>query len=90
MSGGDWSAVEELITNFKSWLFQVESIEIALESNEITPSDLKLLLEFNNLTKIHFSAVSLTKCILFLQNNSLLIDHPSLNNIIFLKHGIVN
>ena len=90
MSGGDWSAVEELITNFKSWLFQVESIEIALESNEITPSDLKLLLEFNNLTKIHFSAVSLTKCILFLQNNSLLINHPSLNNIIFLKHGIVN
>ena len=42
------------------------------------------------MTKIHFSAVSLTKCILFLQNNSLLIDHPSLNNIIFLKHGIVN
>ena len=31
MSGGDWSAVEELITNFKSWLFQVESIEIALK-----------------------------------------------------------
>lgn len=25
-----------------------------------------------------------------LQNNSLLINHPSLNNIIFLKHGIVN
>lgn len=90
MSGGDWQAVEDLLTSFKSWLLQIESIEIALESKEISPSNLELLFQFNNLTKIHFSGVSLTKCILFLQNNNSIINHPSLNNIILLKHGIVN
>ncbi|EMG49541.1 hypothetical protein G210_5665 [Candida maltosa Xu316] len=90
VSGGDWQSLEKLIIDYKTWFDKVEFVEIALENYTPTPANFLLFLELKNLSKILFSHVSLQKCRKFLQENELLINHPHLNNIIFLKHDISN
>ncbi|RCK63869.1 Outer membrane protein YopM [Candida viswanathii] len=88
--GGDWLSLVSLLSDFRPWLSKIKSLELVLETYTLKPKDLQTILEFGNLSKIHFGGVSLKNCSRFLRHNELLSHHPSLSNIILLRHEITN
>ena len=88
--GGDWLSLVSLLSDFKEWLSKIQYLELVLETHPLKPKDLENILAFKNLSKIHFSGVSLKSCTKFLRQNELLSAHTSLSNIILLKHDITN
>lgn len=88
--GGDWLSLVCLLTDFEIWLSKIEQLELVLETHPLKSKDLENILAFKNLSKIHFSGVSLKGCSKWLRQTEMLVNHPSLSNIILLKHEIIN
>ncbi|EGW31228.1 uncharacterized protein SPAPADRAFT_61805 [Spathaspora passalidarum NRRL Y-27907] len=83
-----FQGIKEVLEMYRDRINRVDEIEVTLERCELTLADFQFLISFANLRKVHFSGMSLKMVRRGLIHNTALMEHPKLNEIVFLGHEI--